>query len=234
MLKRILRWPIMIAGAFAIPAAAHTVWLVPEKTGSSWLVQFGGHAGQTNTYPANKLKTVTAVGANGKHLRATRKARADGVHLTFSGQPSLIMAHYDNGIHTTRSNGPSVEMPMDKVPDALKATRAIKYHKTVATWSAIVTRKFGQPFEVVPLSASQPIAGEPMKVRVLIAGKPAAGIAIARNEEGREAVTDRNGMASFTPTRGFNKLWAGKRSQIKGNKAFTEESIEYSLGFFAR
>lgn len=234
MLKKMRLGSALLFGAIALPAAAHTVWLVPETSGSGWHVLFGGHGGQTNPYPAEKLKTVSALGADGKALRITRRTAADGVHLTVSGRPSLILAHYDNGIHTTRSNGPAVEKPMNEVANALKATRAIKYHKTVAAWTPIVARAAGQPFEVVPVSATQPVGGTPMQLRVLIGGKPAANILVSRNEEGGDVRTNANGIASFTPQRGFNKVWAGKRTPIAGNPAFTEESIEYSLGFFAR
>lgn len=225
----------LLGVGLAAPAIAHTVWLVPDSgKAAGWHVLFGGHAGKIDPYPAQKLKTVTALGADGKALKVARTVAADGVHLSIAGKPSLILAHYDNGTHTKRSDGPSVEKPMNQVPNALSATRAIKYHKTVAAWTPIVTKAQGQPFELVPLSAAQPVAGRPMKVRVLVGGKPAAGIAISRNEEGRDAVTDAQGVASFTPAAGFNKLWSGKRTPIKGNPVFTEDSIEYSLGFFAK
>ncbi len=221
--------------ALAVPAAAHTVWMVPEKGKiQSWHVLFGGHAGKTDAYPTAKLKTVKAVGSDGKALAIRRTNARDGVHLTFSGQPSVILAHYDNGIHTTRSDGPSVEKPMKEVPNAIKGVRATKYHKTIAAWTPAAIRTYGQPFEVVPLSAAQPFAGKPFSIRILIGGKPAAGIAIARNEEGRDAVTDAQGVARFIPVRGYNKLWAGQRLSIKGNPDFTEDSIEYSFGFFAK
>jgi nickel transport protein len=216
----------------SMPALAHTVWMVPEQGG--WRVLFGGHAGKLQPYPAAKLKQVIALGADGGALTVSRRAGQDGVHLSVAGKPSLILAHYDNGIHTTRSDGPSVEQPMDRVPNAIKATRAVKFHKTIAAWTPIAARPAGQRFEIVPVSPAQPVAGQAMKVRVLIDGKPAPGIAIARNEEGRDAVSDADGVASFTPVRGFNKLWSGRRMAVQGNPAFTEYSLEYSMGFFAR
>ena len=227
---------LLLAGlVMATPALAHTVWLAPEPgKPQGWHVLFGGHAGAINPYAAEKLKTVTAVAANGRPLAVSRVTRNDGVHLTVSGPASLILAHYDNGIHTKRSNGPSVEKPMNLVPNALAATRAIKYHKTIAAWTPIVTRPAGQPFELVPLSAAQPQAGKPMLIKVLIGGQPAPGIKVSRNEEGEDAVTDASGVARFVPQRGFNKVWSGKRTQVSGNPAFTDDSIEYSLGFFAK
>lgn len=229
--------PMLLLASLVLtaPVSAHTVWLVPEKgqTGQ-WHVLFGGHAGQLNTYPASKLKEVRALAPNGKILPLRRTVADDGVHLKIDGTPSVILAHYDNGIHTVRSNGPSVEKPMNQVPNAIKATRAIKWHKTIANWAPNATTVYNQPFELIPLSASQPVAGQPMKLRVLINGKPAPGIEISRNEEGNGTYTDAQGIASFTPQKGFNKIWSGKRSPVKGNPAYTEESIEYSLGFFAR
>jgi len=229
MLRHVLL--VAVLGA-AAPAVAHTVWLVPEPGG--WHVRFGGHAGAIDRYPAAKLKTVTALTSSGRSLVVTRRTDDGGVHLSFSGPPAVILAHYDNGIHTRRRDGPSVEQPMSRVSNAISATRALKWHKTIAAWSPIAVRALGQPFEIVPLSAVQPVGGKPMQVRVLIDGKPAAGIPIARNEEGRDAVTDARGVASFTPARGFNKLWSGKRTPIRGNRDYTEDSVEYSLGFSAK
>lgn len=235
-MKSLARRALLLAGLVAAtPVLAHTVWLVPEASGQAgWHVLFGGHAGAINPYAGERLKTVTAVSENGRPLAVSRVTRSDGVHLTVSGPASLILAHYDNGIHTKRSNGPSVEKPMDQVPSAVSATRAIKYHKTIAAWAPIVTRPAGQPFELVPLSAAQPEAGKPMLIKVLIGGRPVPGIKVARNEEGSDAVTDARGVARFVPQRGFNKVWSGKRTPVRGNPAFTEDSIEYSLGFFAK
>jgi nickel transport protein len=225
----------LAALALAVPAAAHTVWLMPERARpGGWHVLFGGHAGAIDPYPAAKLKAVTALAADGKSLAVSRAPKADGVHLTIAGKPSMILAHYDNGIHTKRSDGPSVEKPMNMVPRALSATRAVKWHKTIAAWAPIVTRPAGQPFELVPMAATQPIAGKPMLVKVLVGGKPAAGVKVSRNEEGAEAVSDSRGIARFVPQAGYNKIWSGARTPVKGNPAYTENSIEYSFGFFAK
>lgn len=225
----------LLALAPVAVASAHTVWMEREGVDSTrWHVLFGGHAGAINNYPATKLKEVSAIDADGKPVRAGRQVAPDGVHLSFASAPGVIMAHYDNGIHTRRKGGPSVARPLDQVPDGISASHAVKWHKTIATWSPAATRMMGQPFEIVPLAATQPQAGKPMAVRVLIDGKPAAGIPIARNEEGRDAVTDAQGVANFIPTAGFNKIWSGQRRAVTGNPAYTEKSIEYSLGFYVQ
>lgn len=234
MIQRALVGVLAAAALVGGPAAAHTVWLAPAAgQAGAWQVLFGGHAGRLEAYSPAKLKAVRALDAAGRPLKVSRRVTAAGVQLGVSGRPSLILADYDNGVHTRRSDGPSVEKPMNQVPTAISAIWAVKHHKTIAAWTPVVAKPAGQPFEVVPLSAAQPRAGQPMTVRVLIDGKPAAGVKIARNEEGQDAVTDAQGIAAFLPAKGFNKLWSGKRTPVKGEPGYTELSVEYSLGFDA-
>jgi len=216
---------------------AHTVWLqaVPQKQGD-FQVLFGGHAGKLETYQPEKIKQIEALDRQGKKLSVKRDATADGVRLHVQGSPALISMHFDNGIHSRPPRGPSVEKPMNEVPGATRATYAVKYHKTVVDWAPLVIETLGQPFEVVPLSAQQPVADQPFRVRVLQNGKPVAGVRLGHGEEGTatDPITDAEGTAAFVPKPGFNRLWAGKRIAVMGNPKYTELSYEYSFGFDAR
>jgi len=221
---------------FSSHAWAHTVWLEPVAGKVDvYRVVFGGHLGKEEKYRPEKLKSVEAIDAQGARLDIRREVMADGVNLQISGPAALIAAHFDNGIHTRGPNGPSVEKPMSEVRGAKSATNAVKYHKTIVAWSALVSKPLNQPFEVVPVDAAKPVAGKTMRVQVLLDGKPAAGIRLGRGEEGKpnDPVTDASGVASFTPEKGFNKLWAGKRTATTGNPNYTELSYEYLLGFNA-
>lgn len=226
-----------IVACSASSAVAHTVWLQPVAKGAGdYQVYFGGHAGKLETYQPEKLKKVDALDKSGKSLPVSRKVTADGVQLHVDGSPSMIAMHFDNGIHTRPPTGPTVERPMNEVAGATRATYAVKYHKTVVDWSPLVTKVIGQPFEVVPLSAQEPAADQPFRVRVLQDGKPLAGVKLGRGEEGTAAdpVTDADGVAAFMPKSGFNRLWAGKRIAVTGNPKYTELSYEYSFGFDAK
>ncbi|GFE79636.1 hypothetical protein GCM10011487_16360 [Steroidobacter agaridevorans] len=218
-------------------AMAHTVWLesMPQTQGD-FQVLFGGHAGKLETYQPEKIKQIDAVDKQGRKLGVKQEVTADGVRLHVSGAPALISMHFDNGIHSRPPTGPSVEKPMNEVAGATRATYAVKYHKTVVDWAPLVTKALGQPFEVVPLSAQQPVAGQPFRVRVLQDGKPVAGVKLGHGEEGTAAdpVTDAEGVAAFVPKQGFNRLWAGKRIPVAGNPKYTELSYEYSFGFDAK
>jgi nickel transport protein len=230
---------ILVAGlsCCASAAMAHTVWLesVPQSKGD-YQVLFGGHAGKLETYAPEKIKQIGAVDKQGKKLNVERDIKADGVRLHVEGSPALISMHFDNGIHSRRATGPSVEKPMNEVPGATRATYAVKYHKTVVDWAPLVTQTIGQPFEVIPLSAQQPVADQPFRIRVLQDGKPVAGVKLGHGEEGTatDPVTDAEGVAAFVPKQGFNRLWAGKRIAVTGNPKYTELSYEYSFGFDAK
>jgi nickel transport protein len=218
-------------------AHAHTVWLEPDaKATNEYWVMFNGHGGKVEAANPEKLKSVEAVDAGGKKLAVARSVSSQGVRLMISGKPVLLALHLDNGIHSRRAEGASIEAPMNEVPGAVRATRALKYHKTIVRWNPRVTRAVGQPFEVIPLDAAEPRAGEPFRVRVLLDGKPIAGVKLGAGEDGGETApaTNADGVAEFTPTSGPNKLWAGKRLPIANNPAYTELSYEYLLGFVAR
>jgi nickel transport protein len=226
-----------ILACYATGAFGHTVWLEPvARSAGDYQVLFGGHAGKLETYQPAKLKQVDAVDKSGKSLVVSRNVTADGVRLHVDGSPAMIAMHFDNGIHSRPPTGPTVEKPMNEVPGSTRATYAVKYHKTVVDWSSLVTQVIGQPFEVVPLSAQQPVADQPFRIRVLQDGKPVAGVKLGRGEEGTAAdpVTDADGVAAFVPKSGFNRLWAGKRIAVTGNPKYTELSYEYSFGFDAK
>lgn len=224
-----------VAGLMAISTAAtaHIVWLRREPSPpNTFLMLFGGHAGALSPYQLSKLRTVSAMDANGGDLAVTRSGGDDALRLQVEGSPVMLAVHYDNGIYSRTADGPSTQGPMTEVPGAVRGTSAVKYHKTVVAWgSEVLTRPIGQPFEVVPLSAETPQAGRPIRIQVRIDGEPAEGIRVGRTEDTGEAVTDAQGMADFTPQSGFNMIWAGKRIPTTDNPAYTELSYEYSFGF---
>jgi nickel transport protein len=115
---RLIR-PLLVAAAltFASHAWAHTVWLEPVAGKSGmYRVIFGGHLGKEEKYRPEKLKSVEAVNAQGMKLEVKREVMADGIRLHISSDVALVVAHFDNGIHTRPPQGPSVEKPMSEVP----------------------------------------------------------------------------------------------------------------------
>lgn len=218
---------------FCSAAAAHTVWLEPDAEPGAYRVHFGGHQGKLLTYPPERLKSVDAYDARGNRIAVARIDAADGVRLKPAATPALIALHYDNGVWTRTPEGRSVNQPMDRVPGATSAVSTVKYHKTILQWSEMVARPLGQPFEITPLSAQAPRAGVPLRLRVSVDGKPVAGASVARGEGGETVKTDAEGIASFVPVRGFNKVWSAQRRKVPDEPRFSDVSYEYLLGFDA-
>lgn len=229
--------PLLLA-ALMTPASAlaHTIWLEPVAGKVlQYAVLFGGHAGELEDYDSARIVSIDALDAGGQPVAFERRDPGeDGGNTVLDLVPetALVAIHYDNGIWTRDPMGRSVNRPMSEVPGASEATNALKYHKTIVQWSPIATRELGQRFEVIPLDASRPRAGEPMQVKVLLDGAPLPGVKLGRGEAGEAGETDDNGIATFVPRPGFNHLWAGKRFAVEEDE-YTELSYEYLLGFEA-
>ena len=123
---------------------------------------------------------------------------------------------------------------MNEVPGATSATSAVKYGKTIVQWGGVATRPLNQRFEIIPQATAAPAAGQPMRVQVRLDGRPVAGVKIGRGENTADGTTDAQGMATFIPRPGANRLWAGKRIPVSNNPRYTELSYEYLLGFEAK
>lgn len=223
----------LLAVALTPGAHAHTIWLQADTDAPrAYDVYFGGHAGALTPYDARRIASLRALDATGAEVAVTRTGTDDAARISVDGDAVLIVFGYDNGIHTRTGSGPSVKAPMDEVPGAITATNAQKFHKTIVRWgSDVVSTPVGQAFEVTPLSARAPAAGAPMRVQVRIDGVPAEGIHLGRGEDTRDATTDAEGIASFVPVAGNNRIWAGRRLQVSGEPRYTELSYEYSFGF---
>ena len=217
----------------ACPGWAHTVWLepVPGENGI-YRVAFGGHEGKEEPYPPEKLKRIDAFDPAGDAVTASHELSDAGVRIHAGSEVAMIALFYDNGIWATVPGERSVNRPLNEVAGATAATNALKYHKTVMQWTPAITRPIGQPFELVPVDSTPPVPGQPMKLRVLIDGEPAVGIAIGQGENDAQGpTTDENGVVEYTPRAGANRVWAGKRIDVAGNPAFTVLSYEYLFGF---
>lgn len=215
----------------ASAALAHTAWLASAGSDGQYRVVFGGHEGKTEPYAASKVGAISAFAADGATLAVERHDTPDGVKLQIGGKAAVLLMSFDNGIWSKPDGGRSVNKPMNEVPGATSGVHAMKYHKTIAQWTDSATRAWGQPFELVPVEPVQPQAGVPLKLRVLIDGKPAAGIKLATDEDAPGVTTDADGLATIVPGTGFNKVWSGQRSGVQGDPRYTTVSIEYILSF---
>ena len=233
---------LTLVGALAAgsgAALAHTVWLADDGAPDHFVVEFGGHEGRVESYDPAKLGRVQTFDASGAPLQGDRAAQVTRVKdaapvRVRAPDAALALVDFDNGFWSKGPDGRSLNRPMHEVPGAVSGTHALKYHKRILVWNEASTRAHGQPFELVPVAAVAPKAGRPVSFKVLIDGRPAAGIWLAFGEAGKLARTDRTGIATLTARSGRNSIWAGRRTPLTGDPAASELSIEYSLVFDAR
>lgn len=214
-------------------AQAHSVWLEPlPGLPGTYQVQLGGH-GKLERYPLHKVKSVAAFDADGRSVDVKRSEQAQGLQVSALGKAAVMLVHFDGGIWSRAEGKRSVNLPMTEVSGAISGVHAVKYHKTIIGWGSTALRSWGQPFELIPLDPAPPRGGTPMRLRVLIDGRPASGIKIGPDEDAIGALSDDAGIAVVVPQAGANKVWAGRRTPVPAEPRFSTLSIEYSLSFHA-
>ncbi|VEI48061.1 periplasmic binding protein CbiK [Actinobacillus equuli] len=96
-------------------------------------------------------------------------------------------------------------------------------------WNADSFKPHAVEYELIPLS--KPVADKEMDILVLRHGKPASGIKVGLGEDKPFNLTNENGIAQFTPTAGYNKVWAEFEEKGVVHPDYTERTIEYMLTF---
>lgn len=192
-------WLALALAASAITALAHDVWVEPKGDG---FVVLYGHGDKHDSYDRMKLKTLTALDAQGQALPVRRVPASDKdapVAVQVEGKPAMTLMVFDDGFWTKTEDGWK-NLPKNGVTGpALQSAYEMTLGKTVLVWGPQVTRAHGLPLEIVPLSAKAPVKGAQIQVQVLWEGKPLAGakIALPGPDKQAPAQTDAQGKASI-------------------------------------
>lgn len=179
-------------------ALAHDVWVQPR--GDGYVVLYG-HGDKHDAYDHLKLKTLTALDAQGQALPVRRQPVAGKdapATVLVEGQPVLTLMVFDDGFWTKTEDGWK-NLAKDAVKNPLQSAYEMTLAKTVLAWGPQALRVHGLPLEIVPLNAQAPAKGETLQVRVLWEGKPLAGakIALPGPDKPAPAETDAQGRASI-------------------------------------
>lgn len=213
------------------PVSAHNVWLEPDAQGG-YVMQFGGHEGQTEAFDPAKLQRVHAYDLRGREVQSEVQQVQGGIRVKPDARAALIAVELDNGYFSSaKPEGDMLPLAMDKNPGAVRGVHALKFHKTVVQWGAVLQKPLAQDFEIVPLQGQSPHAGQPFQMQVLLHGKPKAGVRLSWGENGAPTLTDAQGKARMTPARGHNILQAIWREPVQGDAKTTQRSYEYLLSF---
>jgi len=230
--------PFLLFALLALPvswALAHDAWVEPRNAG--YAVVFG-HDDEQIEFAAEKVRSIVALDARGQPLNVARGPAERAVQVSTAAAPAMWVLHFDNGYWSKApGNERAQNLPRNEVPGATTGTHAVKFGKTVVTWSEAVTRVQGQRLEIVPLAGAAPAAGQELPVQVWWDGKPLAHAKLVHEglPKGAPAIeADALGKARVAVVSGRQKLTVAHRVVLRDDPRADVYSAAANLVFTAR
>ena len=185
---------------FAGEASAHSMWLA-EKDGTLE-IQYG-HENDLDPYKPERVGSIRAFAADGGEVKALVRSSGSIVSVEPAGA-AMVSAAYDNKAWTKSASKGWVNLPRADVPDGSQSGLSQKYAKSYLKPTRDFAKPLGQALEFIPLSDPASLnAGDRLKLRVLLDGKPLAGVKVAANmfdysDKAEKVVTDADGAVTVT------------------------------------
>lgn len=227
---------IVISLLGATVAQAHNVWIERSTENTKiphYLIKFGHET--TEPYPLSKLTSVSQL-FHGKIRTlspAFNKMDNNKGEAIIAVEGNIVFIEFNNGIWSKLPSGKYVEKTKKEAPGAEFSINPMKVGKAILNWDdGEALKAHQQAYELVP--QSEPVAGKPLAILVLKNGKPVKGIKVGLGEDKPFNLTNEQGIAYFTPTAGFNKVWAEFEEKVADNPDYTDRSYEYMLTFEAK
>jgi nickel transport protein len=165
------------AGSIVATAAhAHGIWFA-QRSNQLALIYGVGADDLDAVKRLSLVKSVAAYDSYGKAVPTSLAANGPLAVVDTANRPAIVTAVLDNGNWSKTADGKWLKMSKDQVPGAVLSERTFKYAvRLLAPLSAPLVAMPGQTLQIVPVDAAIPQhSGQPMKLRVLYQGKPAAG-----------------------------------------------------------
>lgn len=145
-----------------------------------------GHGAGDDPYDPARITQALAISEDGIETPVEVDKRKKHAILKLDGEPAAILLTFDNGYWTEKMDGKWVNEAKDKVADAKAAGHYIKNSLSLLHAHGALPAFPKQDLQIVPLD--NPIgrkAGDPIRLRVLHAGKPLAGeVVVAIRNDG--------------------------------------------------
>ncbi|NWC93887.1 MULTISPECIES: DUF4198 domain-containing protein [unclassified Pseudomonas] len=219
---------------FATQVSAHGLW-TEERRGNIEVIY--GHGAEDNAFKAQKISGAWAYDAAGKMIPVTVERLPDHARLKPLKSPAVLAVALDNGMWSQTADKKWVNQGRSKVPGAIESTQTFKYSLAIdqpgATLPKLDQIKLLILPEVDPLTVGP---GKLLPVRVLLDGKPAAGIKLIgdyRNAPGTLSTeTDKDGRAQvLVRNEGLNVIAAQVEIPLKDNADVATRGLFSSLTF---
>ena len=225
---------LLIAALFTGQVSAHGLW-TEERRGNIEVIY--GHGAEDNAFKAQKVSGAWAYDASGKMIPVSVERLADHARLKPLKPPAVMAVALNNGMWSQTADKKWINEGRSKVPGATEATQTFKYSLAIYQPGARLPKldqiKLLILPEVDPLTVGP---GKSLPVRVLLDGKPAAGVKLygdyrsAPNTLSTE--TDKDGRAQvLVRNEGLNVIAAQVEVPVKNNADVDSRGLFTSLTF---
>lgn len=225
---------LLIAALFTGQVSAHGLW-TEERRGNIEVIY--GHGAEDNAFKAQKVSGAWAYDASGKMIPVSVERLADHARLKPLKPPAVMAVALNNGMWSQTADKKWINEGRSKVPGATEATQTFKYSLAIYQPGARLPKldqiKLLILPEVDPLTVGP---GKSLPVRVLLDGKPAAGVKLigdyrsAPNTLSTE--TDKEGRAQvLVRNEGLNVIAAQVEVPVKDSVDVDSRGLFSSLTF---
>jgi len=214
--------------------SAHGIWL-EQRRGNIDVVY--GHGASDDAYKTSKFHGAQAYDEQGNFVAVDIIHLDDYVRLRPHKKAAVIAAVLNNGKYSEMPDGSWLNHGRTQAPNAKVSMQAWKYSLNIlrpnATLPELDQLKVAIIPEVDPLSLKP---GDKLPVKVLVDGKPAAGVAIIPDYRAASSVTegktDANGRAQVTIlNNGLNVIGVSHTAKVSGNPDYEEINSMATLSF---
>ena len=225
---------LLIAALFAGQVSAHGLW-TEERRGNIEVIY--GHGAEDNAFKAQKISGAWAYDASGKMIPVSVERLADHARLKPLKPPALMAVALNNGMWSQTADKKWINEGRSKVPGATEATQTFKYSLAIYQPGAKLPKL--EQIKLLILPEVDPLTvgpGKSLPVRVLLDGKPAAGVKLygdyrsAPNTLSTE--TDKDGRAQvLVRNEGLNVIAAQVEVPVKDSVDVDSRGLFSSLTF---
>ena len=218
----------------ATQASAHGLW-TEQRRGNVEVIY--GHGAEDNAFKAQKISGAWAYDLAGKMIPVTVERLPDHARLLPLKPPAVLAVALDNGMWSQTADKKWINQGRSKVPGAIEATETFKYSLAIYQPGAKLPKldqiKLLILPEVDPLTVGP---GKSLPVRVLLDGKPAAGVKLIGDYRSApdtlSTETDKDGRAQvLVRNEGLNVIAAQVEVPVKGSVDVDSRGLFTSLTF---
>jgi uncharacterized GH25 family protein len=218
-------------------ASAHGLW-TEQRRGHIEVIY--GHGAEDDPYKPQKVSRAWAYDLHGKMIPVTVEQLTDHARLEPIHPPAVVAVAFDNGMWSQTADKKWVNQGRSKVPGATSSTHTFKYSLAFHHEGGKVPELDRLKLVIVPQQDPLLVGpGNPLTVKVLLNGKPAAGLKLIGDYRGApdvvSAETDSQGLAKvLVRNEGLNVIATQAVVPVANDPDVTEEGLFTSLTFVGK